>query len=145
MIRLRRGCKQDGQQQSMVSCIIKLILNEDRSENLHSGSKYGRIYQGQQDLNTQEGFPGGSVVKNLPANAGHAGWNPGWQRFPGEGNDNPLQYSCLENPMDGGAWRATVHGVRKEVDMTQQLNNTTTNIQETGKQDYSYQRKTVNK
>ena len=38
---------------------------------------------------------------------------PGWGRSPGEGNDNPLQYSCLENPMDRGAWRATVHGVAK--------------------------------
>ena len=59
------------------------------------------------------GFPGGSVVKNLPANAGDAGLilDPG--RCPGEGNDNPLQYSCLGNPMDRGAWQATVHGVTK--------------------------------
>ena len=53
------------------------------------------------------GFPGGSAVKNRPANAG----NIGSGRSPGEGNGNPLQYSCLENPMDRGAWRATVHGV----------------------------------
>ena len=57
------------------------------------------------------GFPGGSVVKNLPANAGDSGLIPGSERSPGEGNGNPLQYSCLENPMDRGAWRATVHGV----------------------------------
>ena len=53
------------------------------------------------------------VVKNPPANVGDAkklGSVPGWGRSPGEGNGNPLQYSCLENPMDGGAWRATVHG-----------------------------------
>ena len=53
--------------------------------------------------------PGGSVVKNLPANAGHSGDRgsiPGSGRSPGEGNGNPLQYSCLENPMDGGVWRA---------------------------------------
>ena len=58
--------------------------------------------------------PGGSVVKNLPANARVAGdvyLVPGLERFPGEGNGNPLQYSCLENPMDRRAWWATVHGV----------------------------------
>ena len=55
------------------------------------------------------GFPGGSLVKNLPANAGDAGSIPGLGRSPGEGNGNPLQYPCLENPMDRGAWRATVH------------------------------------
>ena len=56
------------------------------------------------------GFPGGSVVKNLPANAGGADSISGSGRCPGEGNSNPLQYSCLGNPMDGGAWLATVHG-----------------------------------
>ena len=49
------------------------------------------------------GFPGGSVVKNLPANAGDAGLIPGLARAPGEGNGNPLQYSCLENSVDRGA------------------------------------------
>ena len=61
-----------------------------------------------------EGFPGGSVVKNPPASAGDtrdAGSVPGSRRSPGEENGNPLQYSCLENPMDREAWRATVHGV----------------------------------
>ena len=57
------------------------------------------------------GFPGSSVVKNLPANTGDAGLIPGSGRFPGEGNGNLLQYSCLGNPMDRGAWQATVHGV----------------------------------
>ena len=56
------------------------------------------------------GFPGGSVVKNLPPNAGDPGSIPGLGRSPGEGNDNPLQYSCLENPMDREAWWAIVHG-----------------------------------
>ena len=46
------------------------------------------------------GFPGGSAVKNVPANAGVIGSNPGWGRFPGERCGNPLQYSCLENPME---------------------------------------------
>ena len=50
---------------------------------------------------------------NLPANAGDVGSNPGLGRSPGEGNGNPLQYSCLENPMDGGAWWARVHWVAK--------------------------------
>ena len=59
------------------------------------------------------GFPGGSAVKNLPANAGDTGLIPGLGRSPGEGNGNTLQYSCLENPMDRGAWRATVPGVAK--------------------------------
>ena len=59
------------------------------------------------------GFPGGSVVKNPPANIGDTGSIPGWGRSPGEGNDNPLQYSCLGNPKDGRAWWAAVHGVRK--------------------------------
>ena len=57
------------------------------------------------------GFPGGSVVKNLPANAGEAGLVPQLQRSPGEGKFNPLQYFCLGNPMDRGAWCALVHGV----------------------------------
>ena len=64
------------------------------------------------------GFPGGSVIKNPPANAGDMGLISGLGRSPGEGNDNPLQYSCLGNPMDGGAWWATVRGVAKESDKT---------------------------
>ena len=67
------------------------------------------------------GFPGGSLVKNPPANAGDAGSIPGSGRSPGGGNGNPLQYSCLENPMDR-AWRATVHSHTKELDTTEQLN-----------------------
>ena len=60
--------------------------------------------------------PVARVVKNLPDNAGDlsdAGSIPGWGGSPGGGHGNPLQYSCLENPMDKGAWRATVHGVTK--------------------------------
>ena len=59
------------------------------------------------------GFPGGSVVKNPPANAGDAGSIPGSGRSPGVGNGNPLQYSCLGNPMDRGAWWAIVHRITK--------------------------------
>ena len=57
------------------------------------------------------GFPGGSVVKNLPANAGNTGSVPGLGRSTREGNGNPLQYSCLGNPIDRGAWWAIVHGI----------------------------------
>ena len=64
------------------------------------------------------GFPGGSEVKSLPANTGDAGsvLGSGWSL--GKGNGNPLQYSCLGNPMDRGAWQTVVHGVAKESDVT---------------------------
>ena len=62
--------------------------------------------------------PGGSVVKNLPANSADMGSIPGLERTLGEGNSNLLQYYCLKNPMDRGAWWATVHGVAKELDVT---------------------------
>ena len=67
------------------------------------------------------GFPGGTVVKNLPANSGDAGSIPGLERFPGRGNGNSSQYSCLKNSMDRGVWWATVHGLAKKSDMTEQL------------------------
>ena len=59
------------------------------------------------------GFPGGSEVKVSACNVGDLGSIPGSGRAPGEGNGNPLQYSCLDNPMDGGAWWAIVHEVAK--------------------------------
>jgi len=58
------------------------------------------------------------LVKNLPANAEDADSIPASGRSPGEGNSNPLQYSCLGNPIDRGAWQATVHGVAEESDTT---------------------------
>ena len=58
-------------------------------------------------------FPGSSVVKTPPANAGDKGSIPGWERSSGGRNGNPLQYTCLENPVDRGGWRATVHRVTK--------------------------------
>ena len=61
----------------------------------------------------RRGFPGGSVVKNPPANVGDVGSIPGSERSPAEGNGNPLQYSCLENTMDRGTWWAIVHKVAK--------------------------------
>ena len=59
------------------------------------------------------GFPGGSEVKASACNVGDLSSIPGLGKFSGGGNGNPLQYSCLENPMDGGAWWATVHRVAK--------------------------------
>ena len=70
------------------------------------------------------GFPGGTVVKNLLASAqdaGGLGLIPGWGSSPGEENGSKLQYSCLENPMDRGAWWATVHGVTKSRTRLKQL------------------------
>ena len=66
--------------------------------------------------------PGGSDGKESAGDAGALGSIPGWGRSPGEGNGNLFQYSCLENPMDRGAWQATVHGVAmSQSDMTEQL------------------------
>ena len=59
--------------------------------------------------------PGGSAVKNPPASAGDIGSIPGLGRSPGVGHGNPLQYSCLENPMERGAWQATAHGGHKRM------------------------------
>ena len=69
-------------------------------------------------MKARRGFPGGSVVKNLPANVADVGLIPGSGRSPGEGNGNLFQYSCLGNPKDRGAYQATVHGVAKESDTT---------------------------
>ena len=65
------------------------------------------------DLQLCELFPGGSDGKESARNVGDSSSILGSGRSPGEGNGNPLQYSCLKNPMDGGAWRATVHRVTK--------------------------------
>ena len=65
------------------------------------------------------GFPGGSDGKESACNVEDPGSIPGTGRFPGEGNGNPLQYSCLENPKDTAAWWATVHGVTKSQTQTQ--------------------------
>ena len=63
----------------------------------------------------EKGFPGGSAIKNLPANAGEVDSIPGSERCPREGNGNPLQYSCLGNSMDRRSWQITVHGAKKSL------------------------------
>ena len=64
------------------------------------------------------GFPGDSVIKNPLASVGDAGFIPGSETSLGEGSGNPLQYSCLGNPMDKGAWQALVYGVAKKSDIS---------------------------
>ena len=72
--------------------------------------------------------PVAQMVEEFTCNAGDPGSIPELGRFPGEGNGNPLQYFCLKNPMDRAAQQATVHGVVKELDTTQRLNNKNNNI-----------------
>ena len=64
------------------------------------------------------GFLGSSVVKSPPVNAGDTVSIPGLGRYPGGGHGNPIQYQCLGNSTDRGAWQSTVHGIAKELDMT---------------------------
>ena len=81
-----------------------------------SASIWTNISSQQQNTEKLEGTkPGGSDGKESACDAGDPGSIPGLGRSPGEGHDNPLQYSCLENPTDRGAWRAMVHGVTKNV------------------------------
>ena len=81
-----------------------------------------------EELKSNYAFPGGSVVKNLPANAGGLGLIPGAGRSPGEENGKPLLYSSLGNPIDRGAWWATVLGVTKESNAKKKLNNNNNNM-----------------
>ena len=85
-------------------------------------SKANKISDRYQLIKTR-GFPGGSLVKNLPANAGDLGSIPGLRRCPGEGNSNPLQYSCLGNPMDRGSLAGYSPWGHKEYNTTQRQNN----------------------
>ena len=79
-----------------------------------------------------QGFPGGSVGKGSTYNAGDTGSIPGSGRSPGGGHGNPLQYSCLENPKDGGAWLATSHGVAKSCTWLKELTHTHTHTASLG-------------
>ena len=73
----------------------------------------GSVLCREDPLEKEMASPAVLVVKILPENAGDMSSTPGSARSPGKGNSNPLQYFCLENPMDRGAWRATVHGVAR--------------------------------
>ena len=94
---------------TQVSCIAGRFFTICVTEKAHANSKL-LIYP---FLPLLLGFPGDSGLKTLPANAGDMGLSLGLGRSSGEGNGHPLQYSCLENSVDRGAWWATVHGVAK--------------------------------
>ena len=94
--------------------MLKLLVEHDFLLNNFLNEETEVTHQ----ANRMYSFPDGSVVKNLPATARDVGLIIGLGRFSGEGNGNPLQYSCLENPMARGAWWAAVHGVA-ESDMTE--------------------------
>ena len=79
---------------------VMLWVRRKNDENYRKINKYHK-----------NSFPGGSVVKNLPANVEDVGLVPGLGRSLGEGNGNPFQCSCLRNPMDRGSWQVIVHGV----------------------------------
>ena len=83
------------------------------STSLCTNGSFKGIFLKLKNLYVVMGFPDGSTVKNPPANSGDMGSIPRLGRCPGEGSGNPLQYCCLGNPMDRGAWQATVHGVTK--------------------------------
>ena len=91
---------------------------------MFAGNKHQWKYDHFPRCNQYKSFPAGSVVKNLPANAGDVGSIPGSGRSPGEVNGSRLQYSCLENPMNRGAGQATVHGVAEESNTTGQTKQT---------------------
>ena len=93
---------------------IVFLKNEQRATKI-TGKQVRKWHQ----VHMYQGFPVGSVIKNLPANAGDTHLIPESGRFPAEGNGNPLQYSCLRNPMHRGAYGIIVPGVAKESDMTQ--------------------------
>ena len=112
---------QDGYQPNTL--FIYLSLSKELNFNCWENSD-GHTLLARKNSYSQFCSAGDSVVKNPPANAGDP-WGmssiPGSGRFPGGRSGNPLQYSCLENPLDRGAWRATVHGVAKESETTEWL------------------------
>ena len=106
-----------------VSCPLGLRAEEGQGAGCGFHLSFHRINREQaSNLGSKEfgGFPGSPVVKNPPAGIGDVSLIPGWGRSPGEGSDNTLQHSCLENPRDRGPWWATDHGVTKS---QTQLNN----------------------
>ena len=106
-----------------VSCPLGLRAEEGQGAGCGFHLSFHRINREQaSNLGSKEfgGFPGSPVVKNPPAGIGDVSLIPGWGRSPGEGSDNTLQHSCLENPRDRGPWWATDRGVTKS---QTQLNN----------------------
>ena len=120
----------------MVTCVYESWLKAQQSENEDHGiwshhfmgNRWGNIGNSVRHylfgapkslqivtaaMKLKDAYSGGSEVKASACTAGNPGSIPGSGRYPGEGNGNPLQYSCLGNPMDAGAWRPTVHGVAK--------------------------------
>ena len=102
--------KKENHQNSKKDIFLK---NEQRATKI-TGKQVRKWHQ----VHTYQGFPVGSVIKDLPGNAGDTHLIPESGRFPAEGNGNPLQYSCLRNPMHRGAYGIIVPGVAKESDMT---------------------------
>ena len=98
--------------------MLKLIRHLDTLQKEKEGRRINMVILENIKLvfKTCLGFPRGSVVKDPPANGGNVGLIPGLGRSHGEGNSNPLKYSCLGNPMDRRAWQAIVYGVVKESD-----------------------------
>ena len=95
-----------------ISCFSFLMYHFLKWKKKKTAPKKIRLQRSEESKNTLD-FSGGSVVKNLPANTGDADSIPGSGRSSGEGNGNPVQYSCLENTMDRGVRQATVHGVTR--------------------------------
>ena len=99
---------------SVSSVQLPLSLQDDvfySPSHYNCPSKIPPLLQDYGSLQSFVGFPGDSYGKESACNEGHQDSSPGSGRSPGEGNGNPLQYSCLENPMDGGAWWATDHEI----------------------------------
>ena len=99
---LTMNCGQKRKRKNKKCIFLGLTLRLSGSSSLAIRPKYSIL-----------GFPSGSAGNNPPDSAGHSGSIPGWGRSPGEGNDNPLQYSCLGNPMDRGAWLASPWGHKR--------------------------------
>ena len=105
---LKHEINQSQKDEYCIASLIFLKQLDPQKQNIHVYSKKTKTKK-----KPTYNFPGGSEVKASASNAGDPGSIPGSGRSPGEGNGNPLQYSCLENPMDGEAWQATVHRVTK--------------------------------
>ena len=120
MVKGNRGRNLPGNIREIISCSYKGIemLSSVWYDGNHSNHRWTMWEAG---LKAQPKPPGSLDRKESACTAGDVGLIPGLGRSPGEGNNNPLQYPCLENSMDRGAWRATVHGGHKESETTERL------------------------